>query len=136
MIAMPVERAENYYTIGRLRMLLKLYPVLGFSKPPQDPELHLRVQRAVGGASWTEASAKAADIERAIRWLNDRDWRAAFVVRATCIVGLTERDARNYLRRSGVEVSHVTVHRWKVDGLELMSAYLCGNLVQADLTSM
>lgn len=119
---------DHYYTVQRVRWLLQLYPVLAYSKPPQDPDVQQRVQRITGDASWTEAAAKAADIERAVLWLNDRDWRAAFVVRATLIRGKTEREARDLLAGHGVQVSHVTVHRWKADGLELISAYLSGRI--------
>jgi hypothetical protein len=129
-IAMADPQTE-FYTVDRLKHLLRIYPVLGFSNPPDDPEVRRRVRRVIGDASWTEASARAADLERAVRWLNDRDWRAAFVIRAIYIVGLSERDARSYLERQGELVGTGTVHRWKVDGLELLSAYLCGRLPNA-----
>lgn len=128
MIAMAEPTVDQYYTVDRIKHLLRVYTVLGYSKPPDDPAMRARVRRAVGDASWTEASARAADIERAVRWLNERDWRAAFVVRAVYIVGLSERDAQRYLIRHGVAVHHSTVHQWKRDGLTLMSAYLCGRL--------
>lgn len=119
-----------FYSVARLKQLLPLYTVLGYSRPPKDDETRVKVSRVIGEASWSKASAHAADLERAIRWLNERDWRAAFVVRATLIVGLSERDARSYLEREyGEYVSQPTVHRWKVDGLELMSAYLCGKVM-------
>lgn len=128
MIAMSIEQ-DTYYTLARVRELLKLYPVLAYSKPPKDPDVMVVVKRVIGDASWTEAAAKAADIERAVRWLNERDWRAAFVIRATLIVGLSERDAKSYLDRvHGISVHHSTVHQWKKDGLVLMSAYLCGKV--------
>lgn len=120
---------ETYYSVARLKSLLPLYPILGYSRPPKDPDVRIKVHKATGNATWSEASAKAADLERAIRWLNERDWRAAFVIRATLIVGLSERDARDYLSREhGQLVTQTTINRWKHDGLSLMSAYLCGRL--------
>ena len=117
-----------FYTVERLRFLLSIYPTLGFSQPPKDAEVRVKWARVTGEAPWAEAAAKAADIERAIRWLNARDWRAAFVIRAIYIVGLTERDAQSYLKRQGEPASRSTIHRWKIDGLDLMSAFLCGRV--------
>ena len=125
---MTAAAGSDYYTVARLRSLLPLYPVLGFSRPPKDEDVKVKVRRVIGDAPWSEASAKAADIERAVRWLNDRDWRAAYTIRATLIVGLTERDVQSYFRRMDVHVHHSTVHDWKRSGLELMSAYLCGRV--------
>lgn len=127
MIAMADPQTE-FYTVDRLKHLLRIYPVLGFSNPPDDPEVRRRVRRVIGDASWTEASARAADLERAVRWLNDRDWRAAYAVRASYIAGLPLRDIQGYYSRIGVLVSHETVNRWRKDGLALMSAYLSGRL--------
>ncbi len=127
MSAMPRDEPP-YYTQSRLRYLLMLYPYLGYSKPPKDPGVQILVKRAIGDASWTEAAAKAADIQRAVRWLNERDWRAAYVVRASYIVGLSERDIRGYLLRQRVDVHHATVHRWKIDGLILLCSYLNGDV--------
>lgn len=130
MAAMPQDdRQDAYYTVQRLRWLLHLYPYLGYSKPPQDDEqVRVLVRRVFGRAGWEEAAARAADIEQAVRWLNDRDWRAAYCVRASFIVGLSTRDISRYLSSQGVTVSHETVNRWRKDGLELMSAYLCGKV--------
>lgn len=120
----------QFYSVARLKQLLPLYTVLGYSRPPRDDETRVKVSRVIGEAPWSKASAHAADLERAIRWLNERDWRAAFVIRAVLIVGMTERDARSYLSRvHEVDVHHSTVHQWKKDGLELMSAYLCGKVL-------
>lgn len=124
-----VQANETFYSVARLKELLPLYPVLGHSRPPRDPDVQVKVKRVIGEAPWSKASAHAADLHRAILWLHNRDWRAAFVIRAVLIVGLSERDARSYLKREHFEDwSQTTVHRWKVDGLELMSAYLCGKV--------
>lgn len=119
---------DEFYTVDRVRHLLRIYPELGFSNPPDDPEVRRRVRRVIGDASWTEASARAADIERAVHWLNERDWRAAYCVRASYIVGLSLRDIQGYYKRVGIHVSHETVNRWRKDGLLLMVAYLCGKV--------
>lgn len=127
MSAMP-KPIDPYYTPQRVRFLLSLYPYLGYSKPPADPDVRAKVKMVFGDATWTEASAKAADIERALFWLNERDWRAAFAVRAHHIVGLSLRDIQSYYNRVGVNVSHETVRRWQKDGLELLSGYLSGSV--------
>ena len=128
MNAMPNDTQDSYYSPQRLRFLLGLYPVLGYSKPPADPDMRAKVKAVFGDATWTEASAKAADLERAIFWLQEREPRAAYAVRASYIVGLSLRDIQGYYRRVGIAVSHETVNRWRKDGLELMSAYLCGRV--------
>lgn len=130
MAAMP-DDVRQYYTVGRLRWLLSIYPYMALSSPPKDPDVRVMVKRAIGDAHWTEAAAKRADIQQAIFWLNERDWRAAYVVRASYIVGLSERDIKSYLDRQGVNVHHSTIHRWKVDGLSLLCAYLNGRLGKA-----
>lgn len=124
----PTTTDGEFYSVERLKFLLAIYPTLGFSKPPKDPEIRVKITALFGEASWAEASTKAADIERAIRWLNEKDWRAAYTVRASYIVGLSLRDIRDYLGRQGVHVSHDTVNRWRKDGLVNMSAFLCGKV--------
>lgn len=130
MAAMPEDaRQDVYYTVQRLRWLLHLYPYLGYSKPPQDDEkVKVLVKRVFGRAGWEEAAARAADIEQAVRWLNERDWRAAYCVRASYIVGLSEEDIAGYLARRGVVVHRSTINRWKLDGLANMSAWLNGKM--------
>lgn len=123
-----LDNTPPFYTQERVKFLLAIYPTLGFSKPPQDPDMRVKVSRVLKGASWEEAAAKAADLERALQWLNDRDWRAAYVIRAIYVVGLSERDAMGYLQRQGVSVSSATVHRWKRDGLTNLCAYLNGEI--------
>lgn len=119
---------DDYYTEQRLKDLLAVYDSLGYPRPPRDPELAGRVRRALGEAPWAEAAARAADIQRGLRWLHERDWRAAFAIRAICIVGLTVSEATSYLHRHGAQVSRTTVFRLKEDGLTNMAAYLNGKM--------
>lgn len=127
MAAMPEEQ-ESFYTPARVRHLLKLYPYLGYSRPPQDDEQVRVMVTRPSGASWEEPAVRAADIEQALRWLNDRDWRAAYCVRASYIVGLTEDVIAGYLARQGVVVHRSTINRWKIDGLTNICAWLNGKM--------
>lgn len=119
---------QDLYTPGQLRFLLHLWPYLGYSRPPKDPNMQVSVSKVLKEGGWEKATAKAADIEMAVRWLNERDWRAAYTVRASYIVGLSLRDISGYLKRQGEPASHETVNRWRKDGLELMVAFLNGGL--------
>lgn len=129
MVAME-ERVEqaDLYTLGQLRTLLHLYPYLGYSRPPKDPQMEASVTRVLQEGGWEKATAKAADIARARQWLQEKDWRAEYVVRASYIVGLPQRDIQQYLARMDVHVHHVTVHRWKIDGLINLCAFLNGEM--------
>src|SRR5690606_15347683 len=119
---------QDFYTVDRLRFLLSIYPTLGFSQPPKDPEVRVKIMRLLGEASWAEASVKAADIEQALRWLNAKKWEVAFVIRASCIVGLTQEVIKGYLAREGVVVHPSTIGRWERDGLANMCDWLNGRM--------
>lgn len=119
---------DSYYTPERVRALLRLYPYLGDSRPPIDPELAGLSRRAFGPGGWREESmTKRADIGRALSWLAGRDWRAAYCVRARYCVGLPLRDIAGYLEREhGASCSHETVRQWTIDAIPLMARFLSG----------
>lgn len=117
---------ETYYTPERVKALLRLYPYLGDSRPPTDPELAGIVRRVFGPSGWREeAMAKGADISRAFDWLAARDWRAAYCVRSHYCVRLPLRYVASYLaREDGHEYHHETIRRWTLDSLGLMAQFL------------
>ncbi|HMM41928.1 MAG TPA: hypothetical protein PKA95_08510, partial [Thermomicrobiales bacterium] len=111
--------AESYYTPERVRALLRLYPYLADSQPPRDPELGRLARATFGPGGWREeAASKRADIWRAIVWLEQRDWRAAYAVRAYYCVGLPLAVVASYVARAdatGHEYHHETIRRWTID---------------------
>lgn len=121
---------EKFYTPDRVRSLLRLYPYLGDSRPPTDPEMAGLARRVFGPGGWREeALAKRGDIGRALAWLAARDWRAAYCVRARYCVGLSLRDIASYLEREhGVSCSHETVRQWTIDAIPLMTLFLSGGI--------
>lgn len=129
-VLLSEHETTRYYTRQRLLDLLRLYPYLLDAQPPKDPELQSSIKRVFGPGGWREeAAAKRADIQQAVLWLEGRDWRAAFIVRACYIVGLSLRHASSYLEREHrVYASHETVRRWKKDSIDLMADYLEGKL--------
>lgn len=114
------------YTPERVRALLTLYPYLLDSAPPREPRMEKLSQRVFGPGGWREeAAAKRADIYRALVWLEGRDWRAAYCLRARYAVGLPLRDIAGYLARHDGGSYHLdTIRRWSEDGLALMAGYL------------
>lgn len=113
------------YNVGELKFLLRHYTTLGESKPPRNPELHSHGRQRYGESWWERAATRRADLEVALRWLKERDWRANYAIRAYHIVGLRQREIASYL-----EVDQSTVSRFCQDGLVLMVAYLNGELAR------
>lgn len=129
-----VVQRERYYTAPQVRLLCMLYPYLADSQPPSDPELAGIAAQVFGPGGWREeAMSKRADIKRAIEWLQARDERAAYCVRANVVVGLPLRAVAAYLCRleeDGHTYNHETISRWVSDGITLMAAFLEGDIVR------
>lgn len=119
---------DDFYTPSRVRDLLRLYVYLGDSRPPRDPEMDPIIKRVFGPSGWREeAAAKRADIYNALVWLEQRSMEAQYTIRAYYCVGLSLRVIQGYIEREfHRSISHETVRRWRDDGVELMSDYLCG----------
>ena len=124
-----VEEQENYYSPERVIALLRLYPYLLDSRPPKDPELAGLARRAFGPSGWREeAAAKRADIWNAIKQLEQRDWRAAYCVRAYYAVGLSLTATASYLaRQCGREYHHSTIRELMDAGIDWMARDLGWN---------
>lgn len=121
---------DDYYSPARVRDLLRLYVYLSDSRPPRDPEMSGLVRRMFGPDGWhTEAMAKRSDIYRALVWLERRSVEMQYVIRAAYCVGLEIADIMPYVRshlRS--DATEAIVADWRDDGIEMMSAYLCGRI--------
>lgn len=116
-------RVETFYTPDRVRSLLRLYPYLLDSRPPRDPELGRLAKSTFGAGGWREeAAAKRADIFQAIVKLEQRDWRAAYCVRARFAVGLSLNDIASYVaRHEGHRYHHSTIGDWIDAGIDWMA---------------
>lgn len=127
LIVLVAELIDTYYSVDRVRALLRLYPYLLDAQPPTDPELRGLAHKTFGPDGWkAEAAAKRADIWRGIVWLEQRSPEAAYILRANIAVGLPLRNLEGYIRRYfHRDVTYETIRCWKDDGLTMMSWYLC-----------